>query len=67
MCIRDSYKGEVTNVIDQATKDALMRFQQDSGLPVGNLDFETIHALIPPDEYERLFEKLNAWRHLPQY
>jgi peptidoglycan hydrolase-like protein with peptidoglycan-binding domain len=27
------------------TKEALRQFQLENGLPVGNLDFETLHAL----------------------
>ena len=33
------------NVFGRATKDALMKFQKSEGLPVGNLDFETLKAL----------------------
>ncbi len=33
------------NVMGQATKDALYKFQKDNGLPVGNLNFETLRAL----------------------
>ena len=33
------------NTIDAALKAALVRFQKDRGLPIGNLDFETLSAL----------------------
>lgn len=32
-------------VIGPGTKSALVEFQKDNGLPVGNLDFETLRAL----------------------
>ncbi|MEZ4906199.1 MAG: peptidoglycan-binding domain-containing protein [Saprospiraceae bacterium] len=35
----------VDNVFGVDTKAALKKFQQDKGLPVGNLDFETLKAL----------------------
>lgn len=35
----------VDNVFGSDTKAALKKFQQDKGLPVGNLDFETLKAL----------------------
>ncbi len=33
------------NVMGRDTKAALVKFQKDNGLPVGNLDFETLKAL----------------------
>ena len=33
------------NVMGRDTKAALIKFQKDNGLPVGNLDFETLKAL----------------------
>ncbi|MBT8189084.1 MAG: OmpA family protein, partial [Bacteroidia bacterium] len=33
------------NVMGAATKSALVKFQKDNGLPVGQLDFETLRAL----------------------
>ncbi len=33
------------NVMGRATKEALYKFQKANGLPVGNLDFETLKAL----------------------
>ena len=35
----------VDNVFGRDTKNALMKFQKDNGLPAGNLDFETLKAL----------------------
>ncbi|MBK7938142.1 MAG: peptidoglycan-binding protein [Lewinellaceae bacterium] len=37
--------GPVDNVMGTRTKAALTKFQKDKGLPVGNLDFETLKAL----------------------
>ena len=33
------------NVMGASTKTALVKFQRDNGLPVGQLDFETLKAL----------------------
>ena len=37
--------GPIDNVIGVRTKAALVKFQKDNGLPVGNLDMETLKAL----------------------
>jgi hypothetical protein len=37
--------GPIDNVMGTRTKAALTQFQKDKGLPVGNLDFETLKAL----------------------
>jgi len=37
--------GPADNVMGAATKAALIKFQKDNGLPVGQLDFETLKAL----------------------
>ena len=37
--------GVASNQMDGKTKEALKKFQMDNGLPVGNLDFETLDAL----------------------
>ncbi len=37
--------GPVDNVMGAATKSALVQYQKDNGLPVGNLDFETLRSL----------------------
>ena len=37
--------GPVDNEMGARTKVALASFQKDKGLPVGNLDFETLKAL----------------------
>ncbi len=37
--------GPIDNVIGTQTKAALVKFQKDNGLPVGNMDFETLKAL----------------------
>ena len=39
------YKGTSDNTMGASTKAALVKFQQDKGLPVGNVDFETLKAL----------------------
>ena len=39
------YKGTSDNTMGPGTKAALTKFQQDKGLPVGNIDFETLKAL----------------------
>lgn len=39
------YTGPVDNTMTPRTKSALLKFQQDKGLPSGNLDFETLKAL----------------------
>lgn len=35
----------IDNILGKDTKAALTKFQKDNGLPVGNLDFETLKAL----------------------
>lgn len=35
----------VDNILGSDTKEALKKFQKDKGLPIGNLDFETLKAL----------------------
>ncbi len=37
--------GHLSNSIDSSTKAALIKFQKDNGLPIGQLDFETLRAL----------------------
>jgi peptidoglycan hydrolase-like protein with peptidoglycan-binding domain len=37
--------GPSDNIMGARTKAALTKFQKDKGLPVGNLDFETLKAL----------------------
>jgi len=37
--------GPIDNVIGTRTKAALVQFQKDNGLPIGNLDMETLKAL----------------------
>ncbi len=37
--------GQTDNIMGQQTKAALVKFQKDNGLPIGNLDFETLRAL----------------------
>lgn len=37
--------GPIDNEMGAKTKEALRQFQQENGLPVGNLDFETLSAL----------------------
>ncbi len=39
------YKGELNNIFDQKTKDALTKFQRDHDLKVGALDSKTIEKL----------------------
>jgi len=44
--IREGYDpGPADNVMGAKTKDALMKFQADKGLPSGNLNMETLNAL----------------------
>ena len=43
---REGYDpGPVDNTLGPKTKEALIKFQQDKGLPVGNLNMETMNAL----------------------
>jgi peptidoglycan hydrolase-like protein with peptidoglycan-binding domain len=37
--------GPIDNVMGTMTKAALVKFQRDKGLPVGQLDMETLKAL----------------------
>lgn len=37
--------GQTDNIMGKQTKAALAKFQKDNGLPIGNLDFETLRAL----------------------
>ncbi len=37
--------GPIDNVMGSLTRQALRKFQQEKGLPVGNLNFETLEAL----------------------
>ncbi|MFN5236851.1 MAG: peptidoglycan-binding domain-containing protein [Bacteroidota bacterium] len=39
------FQGTPDNVMGERTKSALAKFQKDKGLPVGNLDLETLKAL----------------------
>lgn len=44
--IREGYDpGVIDNQMGQQTRDALIQFQKDKGLPVGNLNVETLDAL----------------------
>ncbi len=44
--IREGYDpGMVDNQMGEQTKQAIIKFQQDKGLPVGNLNMETLKAL----------------------
>jgi len=44
--IREGYDpGAIDNQMGQMTRDALIQFQRDKGLPVGNLNIETLNAL----------------------
>lgn len=43
---REGYNpGPLDNVFGTQTKEALIKFQQDKGLPIGNLNMETLKAL----------------------
>ncbi len=43
---REGYDaGPIDNQMGGKTKQALVKFQQDKGLPVGNLNMETLKAL----------------------
>jgi len=37
--------GAADNQMGAKTKAALVKFQKDNGLPIGNLDYETLKAL----------------------
>lgn len=41
----NGYSGGADGVWDDATKDALLRYQQDKGLPMGNLNIATLSKL----------------------
>jgi Putative peptidoglycan binding domain len=44
--IREGYDpGQVDNQMGEATKQSIIKFQKDKGLPVGNLNMETLKAL----------------------
>jgi hypothetical protein len=44
--IREGYDpGPADNVMGSKTKDALLKFQNDKGLPTGNLNIETLNSL----------------------
>ena len=43
---REGYDpGSVDNQMGEKTKESIIKFQRDKGLPVGNLNLETLHAL----------------------
>jgi len=42
---RNYYQGEITGTLDLKSRNALHSFQTDYGLPVGNLDYETLDTL----------------------
>lgn len=42
---RGYYQGEITGEIKKDTRNALVNFQKDNGLPVGQLDFDTLFEL----------------------
>ena len=37
--------GPIDDIMGSRTKSALVQFQKDNGLPIGQLDFETLKAL----------------------
>ncbi len=39
------YTGPITNIMDTNTNTALIQFQRDNDLPIGQLDFETLDML----------------------
>lgn len=41
----DYYQGTNSSRLDEETKDALTAYQKDNGLPIGNLDFNTLDML----------------------
>jgi hypothetical protein len=44
--VREGYDpGPVNNQMTESTKQSIIRFQKDKGLPVGNLNIETLKAL----------------------
>jgi peptidoglycan hydrolase-like protein with peptidoglycan-binding domain len=44
------YFGPFDDILGQKTKDAVLRFQKDKHLPVGNFNVETLKALGVWDE-----------------
>ncbi len=55
------YSGSIDNILSNSTKYALVRFQKDNELPIGNLDFETLRALGVLPQPDRRFHQLNEW------
>ncbi len=43
--------GPINNVLGPQTRQALIQFQKDLNLPVGNLNIETMRALLGEEEY----------------
>lgn len=42
---KDYYKGKLNNTLDVDTKSALVRYQMDNGLPIGNVNIETLKSM----------------------
>jgi Putative peptidoglycan binding domain len=45
------YRGRITNKIDRRTKKALTKYQKDKGLPIGNLNVETLKSLGVEEQF----------------
>jgi peptidoglycan hydrolase-like protein with peptidoglycan-binding domain len=43
--VRGYYEGPADNVFGAKTKEALIRYQKNKGLPIGNLDMDTMKSL----------------------
>ena len=50
-----NYNLEVTNQMNEQTKLALQDYQTSNGLPIGQLDYETLHSLEL--DYETMVSK----------
>ncbi len=66
------YSDTLSNILNESTKLALVQFQKDNNLPVGNLDFDTLRMLgVLPDkpqpsphlllESNKTLRSLNKW------
>jgi len=55
------YSAEITGIINEETKKALIQFQKDNQLHVGMLDYYTLRALDLYPEPHKTFQRLNEW------
>jgi Putative peptidoglycan binding domain len=45
------YRGRINNKLNRRTKKALIKYQKDKGLPIGNLNYETIKSLGAEEQF----------------